>query len=138
MRISDWSSDVCSSDLPSLDANGAVSRERLSAGRPIGPGVPVTADQYVLGTQLNYELDLWGRVRNEVTAGDADRAAAAADLGAVRLSLRAAIADNYLRLRVLDAQQALIDRPVTRSEERRVGPEGASTCSAGGCPYQKK
>src|SRR3546814_2314013 len=75
MRISDWSSDVCSSDLPSLDANGAVSRERLSAGRPIGPGVPVTADQYVLGTQLNYELDLWGRVRNEVTAGDADRAA---------------------------------------------------------------
>src|SRR3546814_1738160 len=52
--------------LPSLDANGAVSRERLSAGRPIGPGVPVTADQYVLGTQLNYELDLWGRVRNEV------------------------------------------------------------------------
>src|SRR3546814_11275038 len=98
MRISDWSSDVCSSDLPSLDANGAVSRERLSAGRPIGPGVPVTADQYVLGTQLNYELDLWGRVRNEVTAGDADRAAAAADLGAVR------------------------------SEERRVGKECVSTC----------
>src|SRR3546814_19651154 len=88
--------------LPSLDANGAVSRERLSAGRPIGPGVPVTADQYVLGTQLNYELDLWGRVRNEVTAGDAERAAAAAHLAALRLRLRAALSANSHRLRRLD------------------------------------
>ena len=98
--------------MPSIDLRGAASRERLSAGRPIGPGVPVTADQYVLGATLGYELDLWGRVRSDVRAGEAEAAAAAADLMSIRLSLEAAVADNYLRLRGLDAQQALLDRTV--------------------------
>src|SRR3546814_3058775 len=39
MRISDWSSDVCSSDLP-LQGRGPVLVEGAVAGRPVGLGLP--------------------------------------------------------------------------------------------------
>jgi outer membrane protein, multidrug efflux system len=90
--------------LPSIDARGAVSREGRADGQSIS--------QYVLGAALGYEIDLWGRVRSEVRAGNADAAAAAADIQSVGLSLRAAVADHYMRLRGLDAQLKLLERTV--------------------------
>lgn len=70
------------------------------------------ADAAVLGGLLRYELDLWGRLRNEAAARDAESAASAADLANTRLSLQAALADTYLRLRGMDAEAALIDEAV--------------------------
>ncbi|EMD81825.1 efflux transporter outer membrane subunit [Pacificimonas flava] len=93
---------------PTLDASAAVSRQRLSAGRPIGPGVPVTADQYVLGGALGYEIDLWGRVRDQVAASEAEAEAEAANLASVQLSLRAALADSYFQLCGLNRETALL------------------------------
>ncbi|EQB11611.1 hypothetical protein L288_03180 [Sphingobium quisquiliarum P25] len=101
---------------PTLDGQMALSRERLSAGRPIGPGVPVTADQYILGGALNYEIDLWGRVRHSVRASEADAAVEAASLASVRLSLHGALADAYFQLRGLDREGALLRRTVDAYE----------------------
>jgi multidrug efflux system outer membrane protein len=98
--------------FPQLSTAARASRERYSAGRPIGPGQPVTSDQYVLGGTLSYEVDLWGRVRNELRAKEADASAEAANLASVRLSLRAAVADAYFELRGLDAQSRLLERTV--------------------------
>src|SRR3546814_10312041 len=55
MRISDWSSDVCSSDLvavpvarprtssPALPAAGSVARQRTLAGTPVETSAPTAA-----------------------------------------------------------------------------------------------
>ena len=94
--------------FPSIEARASSSLERPPAGQSV--------ERSALGAALGYELDLWGRVRNEVRAGESDAAAAAADTESVRLSLKAAVADNYLRLRGLDAQQALLDRTVAAYE----------------------
>lgn len=99
--------------FPTIDVTSRVSRERLSAGRPIGPGMPVTADQYVLGSALSYEIDLWGRVRNTIRAGEATAEAEAANLSSIRLSLQAAVVDAYFQLRGLDAESALLGRTVS-------------------------
>lgn len=104
---------VDNADLfPTIGASGQAGRQRLSANRPLTNGTASTYDNYVVGGALSYEIDLWGRVRNKVAAARADAAASAGDLASARLSLQAAVADAYARLRGLDAEADLLRRSV--------------------------
>jgi len=100
-----------SSLFPSLDLETSAERDRLSANRPL-QNKSASYNHYVGGLAASYELDLWGRVRNLVAQGKADQDASAADLASVRLSLQAELADDYLRLRGLDAEMALLSQTV--------------------------
>ncbi len=105
--------DIFAADrLPTVTANGGASRQRVSGLRPLGSGAAATYGTLSLGASLDYEIDLWGRVRNSVRAGRADAQASAADLASVRLSLQASLADAYYRLRGLDAQAELLRQTV--------------------------
>lgn len=108
---------VETSDLiPTVSAGGDVSRQRVSGDRVPGSSGSSTYNSYSLGGSLAYEIDLWGRIRNSVNAARADAQASDADLSAARLSLQAAVADAYVRLRGLDAQAALLRKSVTAFE----------------------
>jgi NodT family efflux transporter outer membrane factor (OMF) lipoprotein len=64
-----------------------------------------------------WELDLWGKVRRSVEAGDASFQASAAQLEAARLSARAALAQAYFSLRVTDATRQLLQNTVAAYEK---------------------
>jgi NodT family efflux transporter outer membrane factor (OMF) lipoprotein len=68
---------------------------------------------FVLGLNLNYELDVWGRVRNTVAAAKSMARASAADLALINLSLHAELATDYFNLRSADAAQRTLDETVT-------------------------
>lgn len=72
-------------------------------------GSPVTRNVGAAGASVRYELDFWGRVRNTVAAEDADADAAHNDLAVAKLGLQVELADNYLRLRSMDSQIALLN-----------------------------
>jgi multidrug efflux system outer membrane protein len=97
--------------VPEVSVGPSLSRERLSAGRPLGSG-SATYTARTLGGSVDWEVDLWGRLRNEARAGQADAAASDADLASARLSLHASIADSYFRLRGLDAETELLRQTI--------------------------
>lgn len=100
--------------FPSLGVGADVERNRESLNDPLrGPTSPTLYNNNALVASAGYELDLWGRIRNEVAAGNADAAAAAADLENARLSLMAQLAGDYIELRSLDHDSAILDQTVS-------------------------
>ncbi|WP_051278315.1 efflux transporter outer membrane subunit [Solimonas flava] len=103
--------------FPSFSLGGKVERDRSSDLQPPTGSLPDYYGNNTLGVSAGYELDLWGRVRNTVKAGDASLAAAAADLESARLSLQAELADSYIQLRGLDIEQQLLQDTVVAYEK---------------------
>ncbi len=99
--------------FPTLSLNGSAQRNRESVNAPLrGPTTPTYFNSNTLGGSVSYELDLWGQIRNEVAAGEANAAATAADLENARLSLIAQLVDDYIQLRALDRDSAILDETV--------------------------
>ncbi len=99
------------SQFPTLGTSLNVQRDRQSEKRPLrvlGPLSPNDYSSNTLGLDLEYEVDLWGRVRSLVASGQAQDQAAQADLESARLSLQAQLADSYMALRGLDRDAALL------------------------------
>jgi NodT family efflux transporter outer membrane factor (OMF) lipoprotein len=99
--------------FPTLGLNASAARNRESINAPLrGPTTPTYFNTNTLGGSVSYELDLWGQIRNEVAAGEANAAASAADLENARLSLIAQLVDDYIQLRSLDRDGAILDETV--------------------------
>jgi NodT family efflux transporter outer membrane factor (OMF) lipoprotein len=98
-------------EAPTIGVEPGASSVRESANEPYfltnlannGSG------DFVLPFDLNYEVDLWGRIRRGVTAAREQAQASAADIESVRLSLHAELATDYFGLRSTDSQKRLLD-----------------------------
>jgi len=102
--------------FPALTSSANAQRDRQAEMKPLrvlGPTSPDEYGSYTLGLEVDYELDFWGRVRNQVASGVASRQAAQADLESARLSLQAQLADSYIALRGLDREVALLNDTVS-------------------------
>jgi outer membrane protein, multidrug efflux system len=99
--------------FPTLTAGASARRTQTSANSPnFVKGEPGTQNDFIVGTDLSYEIDLFGRVRNTVSGARASEQASAGDVAALELSLQAELASDYFALRGFDAQQELLDRTV--------------------------
>lgn len=96
---------------PIVDATGSATRNHLS-GSVANPLPHRQFKQYSTGFDLNYEIDLWGRVRNEVRAGNFRADASADDLAAVNLRIHAELAIDYFMLGGYDLEQKIVDDTV--------------------------
>lgn len=106
---------------PELDAGLSGQRQRLSANRPTNgaPIVPraVTQNSFSIPFTLNYEVDLFGRVRRSLEAANASLQASAADLENVRLLVSSELAADYFQLRELDMEIAVIQREIVFQQQ---------------------
>jgi NodT family efflux transporter outer membrane factor (OMF) lipoprotein len=103
-----------SNEAPTIGVNPSIQTLRDSANEPYfnkslaNNGV----GNFTLPVDLNYEIDLWGRIRRSVTSAREQAQASDADLESVRLSLHAELAIDYFGLRAADAQEKLLDDTV--------------------------
>jgi len=99
--------------FPTVTAQAAATRGETSIYVPgYTPGAPRTGNTFIVGADLSYEIDVFGRVRNTVSGARANEQASAGDLAALDLSLQAELATDYFLLRGLDIEQELLDETV--------------------------
>jgi outer membrane protein, multidrug efflux system len=110
--------------FPQLSVDPSAYRERGSGNRPLNgevlpivngvvqPVPPYTENVYTIPFSLNYEADLFGRVRRNLEAANASLQSTAADTANVQLVLTAELAGDYFSLRELDAEYKVVQESV--------------------------
>jgi NodT family efflux transporter outer membrane factor (OMF) lipoprotein len=100
-------------EFPTISVNSTTSSLQDSSHQPYFLiQNPPPEGELQLAFDLNYEIDLWGRIRRTVAAAREEAQATDADLETVSLSLHAELALDYIELRSADAQQRLLDDTV--------------------------
>ena len=99
---------------PDIGLSASAARDKTSANRPLSaystPNQSTVQNDFQLGPTVNYELDLFGRVRREVEGYRAAADQAAADWENTRLMLTAQLVSDYFTLRELDSEIDVLER----------------------------
>src|SRR3546814_11575700 len=119
MRISDWSSDVCSSDLIGRKRAGTGAGDDVDVVRVDQPGAGITV----------------GRAGVDADAAQVDAAAGGLDETAIAAAGAAAGTQVAEDAGAVGAEQLDAAAIAVRSAERRVGQECVSTCRSRWSPY---
>ena len=113
---------AASAGWPNLGLDAGAEVNRLSQSTPTGalfskvgqfPGlngvsIPNPYDQYQLGFDAKWEVDLFGRVRRSVEAAKADTAASIEDSRAVQVTVLGEVARSYIDLRGNQAKRQIV------------------------------
>jgi len=122
--------------FPTLDAGAAALREGSGAGsasssRSFGNRASVQ-NAFSASVSATWVPDIWGSIRRTVESDVANAQASAADLAAAQLSAQAALATDYIQLRIADATKRLLDATVeafTRSLQITKNRYGVGTAA---------
>lgn len=104
-------------------STGAVVVPVPTTGQSTSSARSITASRTRTTTRvpfdLTYELDVWGRVRRNYEAAEAQVRSVEADREVVLQTIQADVATNYFSLRALDLQQQIFEKTV-QSYRRQV------------------
>jgi NodT family efflux transporter outer membrane factor (OMF) lipoprotein len=99
--------------FPTATTDPSITRERASS--TLGSKGSLT--NYSLPFNATWEPDLWGRIRNQVSANTAAAQVSAADLENTRLSMHSELAVDYFELRGQDNLKQLLDSTVAAYQQ---------------------
>lgn len=105
--------------FPQFNYQGSAGRYRFSQGSTVAlpSGVSNPTDAFSLGVGASWEIDLWGRIRRQSEAAQANLLATDEARRGVILSLVADVATTYVELRALDEQLVIAQRTLGSYEE---------------------
>lgn len=96
--------------FPQINATASAQREQTLF---LQNGSYFDYRDYAAGGTVSWEPDLWGRIRNLVSAARSGAQASADDLAALRLSLQAELGEDYFQLRGLDTHIAILRQTIS-------------------------
>lgn len=92
---------------PQLTASASWQKERSSAYTAARAGAAGEVDYFSLVGNVNWEIDVFGKVRSNIKASKAGINVSKADFAAVQLSICSQIVEEYITLRSAQAQLAV-------------------------------
>ncbi|MEM9943059.1 MAG: efflux transporter outer membrane subunit [Planctomycetota bacterium] len=76
------------------------------------PFIPITTDNWSVGFDAAWELDLWGRIRRSIDSADANYQANVADYDSILITLIGDITSLYVNVRSLDERLQLAKKNI--------------------------
>jgi outer membrane protein, multidrug efflux system len=102
--------------IPEVDLGGTAERLKISKDRPLTsygtPNQTTVQNGLTFGPSINYDTDLFGRIRREVEGAKASAEQSRDDLANARLVLTTDLATDYFSLRELDAEIDVLNQSV--------------------------
>ena len=98
--------------FPTLSAGASVTHQELSGNSQFGSFFDSAIDEYAVTADLSWEADIWGKIRSNKRAFEADYLQSVAAHQAVKTRLISDIASTYYQLLSLDAQLEITKRSV--------------------------
>jgi multidrug efflux system outer membrane protein len=113
--------NIAAQQIPEVDLGGTGERFKISKNRPATAyGTPTQStvqNGLILGPSINYDTDLFGRIRREVEEAKASTEQSADDLANARLVLSTDLATDYFSLRELDAEIDVLNQSVVLQQK---------------------
>ena len=107
--------------LPEVDLGASAARSRISQNRPrTNYGTPTQStvqNDIKAGPTIDYDTDLFGRIRREIEGATASAEQSADDLANARLVLTTDLASDYFSMRELDAEIDVLNRSVVLQQK---------------------
>jgi outer membrane protein, multidrug efflux system len=105
--------------FPQVGYGGDAVRQRFSEDLDAAPvsGIPNPDNSYQIFASASWEIDLWGRIRRQTEAAQANLMATEEARRGVVLSLVSLVATSYLQLRGLDEQLIIAKRTLSTYDE---------------------
>lgn len=102
--------------IPEVDLGGTAERFKISKNRPLTaygtPNASTVQNGVMVGPTINYDTDLFGRIRREVEGAKASAEQSRDDLANARLVLTTDLATDYFSMRELDAEIDVLNQSV--------------------------
>ena len=110
---------LSSQSTPNVNAIAQATNNRQSDHRPLrGGSQPDVYGTNTLGLSIDYDLDLWGRIKGLVSSGKSLEKSSMSDLANARVGLQTELASNYFELRRFDAQVLLYQQTIQSYEKQ--------------------
>jgi multidrug efflux system outer membrane protein len=107
--------------VPEVDLGATAQRSRISQDRPLtnyGVRTHSTVQNDIrVGPTIDYDTDLFGRIRREIEGATASAQQSADDLANARLVLTTDLATDYFSMRELDAEIDVLNRSVVLQQK---------------------
>ena len=101
---------------PSISANASMTHQEFSKNSQFGSFFDGTLQQYEVTGNLSWEADIWGKIRSNKRAGEANYLQSVAAHQAVKTQLVSSIATTYYQLLALDAQLEVTKQTIEARE----------------------
>lgn len=110
--------------LPTLDGSASGTRAKTSANAPSSRGGTSYGNDFKMGLNLSYELDLWGKYRDTYRASKSSFKASEYDYEAARLSVISSVVQSYFNLvNAFENENALKEAYEAAKEIYRINDE---------------
>jgi len=103
--------------LPTVNGNAQVTHQELSRNSQFGSFFDGGITQYEVSAGLSWEADIWGKIRSQRRAFEADYLQSVAAHQAVKTQLINDIASLYFQLQALDEQLDVTHSTITNREQ---------------------